>query len=256
MLEGSGREVVWEALEPAAIAPRGRRLVGNAWLARMKQEHLAVGVFAGLTRDLACEGCDPAVLALVSRAASDEVRHAQLCGELAARLLGAGVSPLLRGLARIPAHPGCSGRERALLHLVEMCCLNETFTGTYLTEMLARATHPVSRAVVQSLLTDEIDHGRVGWAHLCAACGEGWGGALVAAALPAMLDRTVGPVMQQAVRWADLDDPQLEALGYLGTSAAAELYRATLHQVILPGLEMAGVDPGAATRHARDRGWL
>ena len=55
-----------------------------------------------------------------------------------------------------------SPRDRVLLHVVEMCCMSETLTGVYFTEMLARTTDVVAREAIESLLEDEIDHGRVG----------------------------------------------------------------------------------------------
>jgi hypothetical protein len=45
-----------------------------------------------------------------------------------------------------------------------MCCLSETITGVYFTEMVGRATQPTARAALESSLEDEIDHGRIGCA--------------------------------------------------------------------------------------------
>ncbi len=172
-----------------------RRRVGLDWLARTKQEHLAVGAFAEIALELAAVGVDSVVLALITRAAADEVRHADLCRRLAVSLLGADAVPeRFRSVPRIPRHEGVPPRERALLHVVEMCCLNETFTGVYLTEMLDRTTNVTARAAIESPLEDEIDHGRVGWAHLTTACREGWGSAITAR-LPELLDRTVAEVV-------------------------------------------------------------
>ena len=80
---GARRSVVWSELDAEALGKEGRRTVGATWLGRMKQEHLAVGAFALLARELAAEGCDPIVLSLVTRASCDEVRHAELCFGLA-----------------------------------------------------------------------------------------------------------------------------------------------------------------------------
>src|SRR5581483_5066489 len=46
------------------------------------------------------------------------------------------------------------------------CCFNET-TGSAFYEMcLSGATSPPARAALLSLLSDEVDHARLGWAHL------------------------------------------------------------------------------------------
>ena len=89
------------------------------------------------------------------------VRHADTCRRLAAALLGANeVAGRLRGVPRVPMHREAPPADRVLLHVVEMCCLSETLTGVYLTEMLGRTSDATVRTLIESLLEDEIDHGR------------------------------------------------------------------------------------------------
>ncbi|HEY6459042.1 MAG TPA: ferritin-like domain-containing protein, partial [Polyangiaceae bacterium] len=192
---GARRTIAWDALDAAALGDAGRRAVGATWLERTRQEHLAVGAFSLLARELAAAGCDPVVLALVTRAACDEVRHAAICRRFAVALLGEGAVPGgFRGLPKVPMHAGASADDRVLFHVVEMCCMSETLTGVYFTEMIARTTDPVAREAVESLLEDEIDHGRVGWAYLAGRTRDGALGGL-SAALPGMLARTFAPVL-------------------------------------------------------------
>jgi hypothetical protein len=161
-MSGARRILAWDRLDAAALGARGRTIVGASWRERMRQEHLAVGAFALLARELAEEGCSSVVLSLVTRAASDEVRHADICRSFAVALMGeADVPARFRGLPRVPMHEGATRAERVLYHVVEMCCLSETLTGVYFTEMIARTTDPVAREAVESLLEDEVDHGRV-----------------------------------------------------------------------------------------------
>lgn len=256
-IQGGGRrEIPWDFPVDRSLSPEARRLVGEAWRARWTQEHLAVGAFSLLAVELAGLGCDSVILALVTRAAADEARHADVCRRLAARHLGeAAVATRARGVPAFAAYPGRSPEERALLHVVEMCCLNETFTGAYFTEMIERTTDPLARAAVESLLEDEIDHGRVGWAYLAAARRDGHAGVLDSA-LAALLIETVKPVMDEAVAYPDSDDPGKEAHAYLGTRAAREVYSRALAGVILPGFEAIGVDTRACRALAEREGWL
>lgn len=193
------------------------------------------------------------VLALVTRAASDEVRHREVCQRLAAEFLGASVPTGFRGVPTIPRHPGVSPADRALLHLVEMGCLSETLTGAYLTQMLARATNRAMRAAIGSLLQDEIDHGRLGWAHL-AACARDGTAACVGPALPAMLERTMGGVMRAPSPSAP-SDRVLAAYGQIPLHEAKECFAETLRDVILPGFATLGVDLAAARAHVAAGGW-
>jgi hypothetical protein len=253
--DGGRREIPWAHVDAQAeqLDARGRDLVGRSWRARMEQEHLAVGAFSLVAAELAREGCDSVVLAMITRAAADEVRHADVCRRLATRHLGESAVPRrVRGVPSIPEHAGASDSERVLLHVVEMCCLSETLTGVYLTEMLSRATHPVARAALESLLEDEIDHGRVGWAYLATRAREAATLTSLASALPAMLERTIGRVVDQPA--TDADEPVLEAHGYLAQRTARALYASALHEVILPGFTAIGVDLGPARAWVAERG--
>ena len=184
------RPIAWDALDASGLAPEKRAIVGATWRERARQEHLAVGAFALLARELAEEGCDSIVLALVTKAAWDEVRHETICRKLGAALLGEREIPARwRGVPNPPSH--ADPRTRTLLHMVEMCCLSETLTGVHFSEMLARASNPVAHDAVAALLEDEIDHGRAGWAYVGARKRDGALDGL-AGALPALLDRTVG----------------------------------------------------------------
>jgi hypothetical protein len=239
---GTRRPIAWDAIDGVgrSLSDGARTVIGGTWRERMRQEHLAVGAFAQLTQELAAVGCDAAVLELIARASSDEVRHAEICRRVATAMLGQQAVPTAwRGLPKIPMHPGVDARTRALLHVVEMCCLSETLTGVFFTEMHARATDPTIRTVIESLLEDEVDHGRVGWAYLgIRAQAKTLDG--LATALPEMLDRTFGRVLR-ALGSVE-DDEAMEAFGYVREGACAAIFRRALRDVVVPGFELLGVD--------------
>lgn len=232
---------------------RVRRRVGEEWLGRMQQEHLAVGAFALLAHELAILGCPAEILHLVTRASNDEVRHAEICRAVAERTLGKERVPRsFRGVPRVPRHESVSHAERTLYHVVEMCCLSETFTGIYFTEALAKTTHPGMRAVLQSLLEDEIDHGKVGWAYLSlrAKASDMRG---LAAALPDMIDRVAGSVIDRAKQEPEPNEPALLALGSIGRDGCAAIYRRGLDEVIFPGFEALSIDVAPARKRIAER---
>jgi hypothetical protein len=250
-----GRAIDWAAFDRGALEGAPRTKVGESWRSRMGQEHLAVGAFATLVHELAEDGCAPVVLSMLTRAACDEVRHAEICRRLAEEILGAPVAPRTKGVPSIPKHRDATSTTRALLHVVEMCCLSETLTGVYLTEMLARMPEGGAKTAVESLIEDEIDHGRVGWAYLAERAQRRELGGL-ADALPSMLDRTFGGVLRHAKAHPEKDDPAMEAVGYLGLSAGESVYLRTLREVVLPGLEECGVDVRSSRKWARDRAFI
>lgn len=238
------REIPWHAFDPEAHPASARERVGAAWTWRAKQEHLAVGAFSKVTHELAEVGCDPVVLGLMARASSDEVRHAALCAEWARRLTGdpAVIGDRLKGLPTIPTHEELDLETRVLCHVVEMCCFSETLTGVYFTCILERTDHLVARPLVEALLEDEIDHGRVGWAYLEQRRSDGTLDGL-GAQIAGIADRTIGEVVRKSRETPEPSDPEAEQLGHLGLDESAKLYVDALDQVIVPGLEAAGVDP-------------
>src|SRR5262245_16852891 len=76
--DGTRRPIPWD-LAIAPLDEQRRAKLVHAWSWRREQEHYAVGTFCDLARNAARVGCDPAVLALLTRAANDEVHHADLC---------------------------------------------------------------------------------------------------------------------------------------------------------------------------------
>jgi hypothetical protein len=249
------RRIEWESFDASGVDPAARALAARSWAARMQQEHLAVSAFGMLVTELAAEECDPLVLSMLAQASADEVRHAQTCRSMAVALLGEDRVPVrLRGVPTIPKHPRENARTRSLLHVVEMCCLGETLTGVYLTQMHGLMEPGPARQAVASLLEDEIDHGRAGWLLLAARSEQRRLDGL-AAALPAMLDRTIGPVVDAGKRATDPGGRALESVGYLCAAAAASIYVHALREVLLPGFEACGIDLGPTRAHMATRGW-
>jgi hypothetical protein len=241
----SRRTIDWSSITAAAreLTDSTRTVVGESWRRRMRQEHLAVGGFAQLTLELAAVGCSSAVLGLVARASADEVRHVELCRQFAVALLGEQAVPRgWRGVPSLPPHAGHDAATRALFHLVEVCCLSETMTGVYFTEMRARASHPAARAAIDSLLEDEIDHGKVGWAYLAERARGGSLGDLPEA-LAEMIERTFGEALR---RLQIVDDPRAEKYGYLPGEASTQAVRRALAEVVVPGFEALAIPLGHA----------
>ncbi len=249
--DGSRREIPWDTELPAMDDRRRDKLV-FAWSWRREQEHHAVSAFCRLAADAARFGCEPATLALLTRAATDEVHHADVCRRLVEKHTGRELATTLTGG---PALEPVTSAEDVLFSIVETCCISETMTGAYFTEMLETATHPLARAVVLSLLEDEIDHGRVGWAYLAAARRDGRAGGL-AAALPRLLDRTIAAVFDDAREAPEPDDPQLDQHGYIGLTRGARIYKEALERIVLPGFEALDIDTRAAREHMDAKRWL
>jgi hypothetical protein len=246
------------ALDPARL----KRLT-HAWTWRRAQEHVAVGAFCELAHGASLHGCEPAILALLTRAATDEVHHADVCRRLVEKHTGRSLDVVLRASSTSVAAPSESSfanvatetSERTLLlRIVETCCISETLTGAYFTEMLELATQPLGRAVVLALLEDEIDHGRVGWAYLASACRNGRAFD-ISSSLASMIERNVAPIFDAALRLPEPDDEELDRHGYMGRTRAADVYRHAIGTILLPGFEALDLDTRDAHELVRARGW-
>jgi len=224
-----------------------RRAAGEAWAFRARVEQEAALRFDRLATVVA--GFDPGspVPAMMRRAADDERRHTQLCAQLAGSL---GQPVTLDPDASLPsiAPRSLDERQAALYEVVAACCITETESMATLTTLMAAEADSEVRAVLHSISKDEVVHSRMGWAHLSreSAAGEV---AFLAPLIPGMLAGTIDEGVFGDPP-ADEDPEGLLRLGVLPLEQKREVFLGTLEQVVFPGLEKFGVDPGPG------RAWL
>jgi hypothetical protein len=149
-----------------ALAPDTRAQLARIWADRARSELGAGSGFAIVVTELYALGADPKVLALATRAAHDEVKHAELCHLLACAYAGAHLSMPRPKRVGMPVHAGADDTLRAHLHVVGLSCINETIAAAFVEACLLHAEAPLVRAIQTEHLADEVEHARVGWAHL------------------------------------------------------------------------------------------
>jgi hypothetical protein len=128
----------------------------GAYLAR--QSHLeaaSVRAFADIHDDLRALGAPPWLLRAVRASAADEVRHARVCSELAARH-GVAVA-----WSPVPAAPRRSLAQLARDNFVEGC-IRETY-GAVIGGYQARAGARPYRRALRAIARDEIRHADLSW---------------------------------------------------------------------------------------------
>jgi hypothetical protein len=228
-----------------ALAPATRAVLAAIWTRRAASELGAGAAFAAVERDLVELGADPAVLALARRAVEDEPRHSELCRRLAEAYAGAPVDPAPDpGDVPMPRHPGADPALRRHLHVVAMCCINETIACGFVEACLAEATGPLLQAIHREHLADEIHHARVGWAHLGSRAVDAATRAAIAAWLPQVLDRCLRHWERRIRETLPADGVPGHALPPVDALIAAA--RAAVETVVLPGFDHVGVDTAAA----------
>ncbi len=231
----------------AALGDDERAIAVAMWSGRAAAERRASGSFAHLAGELAQAGAAPELVALAHRAIADELRHAEICRRVASAFAGRELPPPGVLPVTAPAYRDASAELRRVLHVIGMCCANETTGSAFLELCRAGARGRLVQRALHELLTDEIDHARIGWAFLASpAVGDAtraelaaWLPRLLADNLAAWRDRprraiTDALVAQGCPRWDDVD----------ATVVAA------IEDLLLPGFAHAGIDTALA------RAWL
>jgi hypothetical protein len=149
-----------------ALEPDDRRAIAQVWIARAAMERRVADAFEVIRGALSRRRAAPAFIALAERAIDDEYRHAELSRVVASRFAGTELAPPRRLSLELPRHAGATPALRDTLYVVGQCVLNETTASAFLEVCLAHARGELARTALRELLSDEIDHGRIGWAHL------------------------------------------------------------------------------------------
>lgn len=221
-------------------AQQARHAAARVWRFRARAELEAAARFTRLAAELEANDAVAPVIAMAREAAADELRHAEKCVNLVREFEGSAfdVGPL--PTSRAVAPHGLPARERLLYEIVAMSCVTETLSAALLGELVDRATDSLVRETMHGILRDEVNHARLGWAHLAAERERGVMD-VVGPSLPAMLAGTVSEELFAS--WAE--HPAQEMLSGLGALDRAErrrIFSDTLSQVIFPGLKHFGVD--------------
>jgi len=233
-------------LHSSDVSSASRRIAAEAWTFRWRVELEAEARFARMARRLVAIGALPLVVELAARASRDERRHAAHCADLA-RAFGAEVHAEDLDAPEI-SPPGLDDRQSVLYEVVAACCITETESTSVLTTLLHSVRAGKMRRILRELLRDEVNHSRLGWAHLAHERSRGEVGFLDPM-IPAMLEGSAAPRLFE-VPPPELESPELLACGVLPHSMKRSVFTLTLLEVIFPGLESLGVHTGPA------REWL
>ncbi len=223
-----------------ALDERAREAIGLEWQRRAEVELSAATVSAQIARGLLLDHATYEVLELAARAVSDEVRHSRICREVAERYLGRAVPPPQSRAVDEPSFGDCPPALNRLLGLVLHSCINETLATVCLSEGMKAARSLTARAATHELLRDNLNHARIGWAHLASGYVDGKAKRHVGLALPALLRLARDSWLSEPR--AAFDEP---AHCVLGNERFLELMRGALDEIVLPGFDHVGVDTRA-----------
>jgi hypothetical protein len=154
----------------ALLSDEDRRGLSSFWLARSSGERRVSDAMVVIRDALEKLGQPAELVELAERAIDDELRHAQLW-QLGARRFALDGQGTAEHWPPFVPHYDAPDELRYRLYVVAECVLNETTASTFLQTCLRQARGPLAVAVLRELLSDEIDHGRIGWAFLARLSG-------------------------------------------------------------------------------------
>lgn len=223
-----------------------RALIAHLWWSQAATEGRVAHSFAVVRDALMRLGAGAEITALAARAVDDEHRHAALCMQMATRYLGHHVAPTIELPFSHPTHPTArSPRLRDALYVVGQCVFNETLASAYLAASLEAAGHPLARSALRELLSDEIDHARIGWAYL---------GALPQDLREDIIDWLPALAIANLREWRKLTLPtentSLERHGFLQKDRIEEALLQAMRDLIVPGIAHVGLGSVALERWA------
>lgn len=237
----------WNDPSVDALDASARAGLGAYWMMRAASELRVSHVFRALGHELQSTGASDVVHQLVASAIDDEARHSEICRRLAERYAGHAFPPPCVKPPSLPAFEGADPALRAALHVTTLSCVNETIASSWLRECLERSTSPLARAANRLHLREEIQHARLGWAHLASEHVT----PPIRKAIPAWLPRILRANVPQWFRPdASLPEGGIPEHGALGVADTRALVLEAVRDVVLPGLEEVGIDPSSG------RAWL
>jgi len=223
----------------AALTRAQRTAIAGHWKHRAKSELQVGRAFAAMVPLLRERRASGAVLDRLERGAEEEIRHSEICARLAETYGGEAVDrPRIDSVPLPRFEVGDEDLELALL-VAGMCCVNETIATAWISACLAAAETPLAQMANRIHLTDEIEHARVGWAHLASdAVGDATRRAL-GPCLPRLLEAN-------APGW-ERDDPALPpegvpAQGHLPNAVSRRVFVDAVRDLVLPGFAHVGID--------------
>jgi hypothetical protein len=219
----------------------------EVWQVRMESEYRSTSVFSGMAAQMMEAGASLDAIAVVLRMAQDEVRHAEICGQVVAALGGDARARMLvpREVQPVAPHAGCGPEERALRNVIYGCCMSEIVNAARFVDSLDTMTDPFLRDATRRLLADERLHGQFGFHYL-----EAWRDWLehhadVRASIAKYL-RHAFAVLERQLSGVGAPQRALTldhvALGVPDTTRLPESFYATIELAVVPGLERFGID--------------
>jgi len=237
------------ALDPGALPPELVAQARLVWADRVRTEYRSIQIAARFLTEALAAGEPLDVVRRISETLDEERRHTELCGGMCLALGGPVPTPRevaapLEDLAQVPLD------ERVIASAISLFLISEAFSVGYLRDLEARADHPVTRAVLRSIVGDEAEHEAFGpelverkLRDVPVAKRAAWR-AFTGRLVRSHLDRAERTLQRVPAEDRTLDrwpEPERASLGLLGEVRLALLCQRTYATHLAPTLEKLGL---------------
>jgi hypothetical protein len=238
------RAIAFSDFVPGHYAQEALALASNQYGALARGERSAIGLFARLAAALDAFAAPREFVLAATAAAHDEARHAQYCEEFAVRC-GFDPSALPAAAAPVEQEP------RSLIELdvamLRSVALSETLAAALLMACRRGAREPVARALLTTLIADEIHHARLGW-YYATSRSPSWSTDERQQVADALAEAVIciESEFHQGRDAAPPFDRSTRALGVLRTDLQRSCIQDVVQNEILPGLDALGLNASKA----------
>ncbi|TSC25216.1 diiron oxygenase [Corallococcus sp. Z5C101001] len=156
----------WASLEPSRYPPLLVERARHSWTLRALNEFGSATVMGQLVQVMGEARVPLDLWSLAARFPAEEVHHVELCARMAMALGGGARLAYDPASFAVAFDPSLTFLQRASELLVRVCCVGETLSFALLSGCLRATSHPLTRAVLTTLVQEEALHGRLGFLYL------------------------------------------------------------------------------------------
>lgn len=237
------------ALDLATLPPALVEQARIVWADRVRTEYQSIQIAARFLTEALAAGEPLDTARRISETIEEEIRHTELCRRMCLALGGPVPEPRqvaapLEDLHAVPLD------ERVLASAISLFLVAESFSVGYILDLEARATHPVTRAVLGAIAGDEAEHEAFGpelvarkLRDLPAAKRAAWR-TFTTRVVRGHLDRAQRILQRVPEQDRTLDrwpEPERATLGLLGEVRLALVCEQTYARKLAPTLEKLGL---------------
>jgi hypothetical protein len=155
-------EMPWGTLDTSHYPPDVVDAARATWTESAYTEYRAVAAFADVLRTMSAAAAPLDLIGMASGFVADEVVHVELASRMAMELGGAVERPVDYDALFPVAASELTAFQRCNETVLRVSCIAEALSGKMAVQSLRGATHPLTRAVLERIVSDESLHHRLG----------------------------------------------------------------------------------------------